>query len=254
MKALFDAISQLVSELSVERLSAIAVSLKSMQADQAGLFRESIGVTGNRSRKALNDLTSAWSENPIPAEQLAGMLLAAGHAYRACELRQSVELVWTGPRTDSVPTRLTEQVLIQVIEAAKERLFITSYVAYDVESVIAALLAAMGRKVMVEFLLELPSIHGGKVSIDAIANLRSILPDAKFYVWKEKAESFKNGSVHAKVAVADGQICFITSANLTGFAMERNMEAGVLIKDGHVPDKLHRHLDALVSTGVVTRV
>ena len=38
-----------------------------------------------------------------------------------------------------------------------------------------------------------------------------------------------------KVAVADGNTCFITSANLTGYAMERNMEAGVLISGGTFP-------------------
>jgi phosphatidylserine/phosphatidylglycerophosphate/cardiolipin synthase-like enzyme len=36
-----------------------------------------------------------------------------------------------------------------------------------------------------------------------------------------------------KVAVADGSICFITSANLTGYAMEKNMEMGVLIEVGN---------------------
>jgi len=32
-----------------------------------------------------------------------------------------------------------------------------------------------------------------------------------------------------QVAVADGEVCFITSANLIGHAMEQNMEDGVLI-------------------------
>ncbi len=35
--------------------------------------------------------------------------------------------------------------------------------------------------------------------------------------------------IRAKVAVADDEVCFITSANLTGHAMEQNMEVGVLI-------------------------
>ena len=73
-----------------------------------------------------------------------------------------------------------------------------------------------------------------------------LLPSVRLYAWQEKAEPFSNGCVHAKVAVADRGICFITSANLTGYAMEKNMEAGVLVRGGHLPDELHRHLEALV--------
>ena len=62
------------------------------------------------------------------------------------------------------------------------------------------------------------------------------------------------GSVHAKCAVADDRIAFLTSANLSEAAMERNMELGVLVRGGHLPEELHRHLEALVKTGVVTRV
>jgi phosphatidylserine/phosphatidylglycerophosphate/cardiolipin synthase-like enzyme len=41
--------------------------------------------------------------------------------------------------------------------------------------------------------------------------------------------------VHAKIAVTDEEFCFISGTNLTGHAMERNMEAGVLIKGGAIP-------------------
>ena len=65
---------------------------------------------------------------------------------------------------------------------------------------------------------------------------------------------FADGRVHAKVDVADGSSCFITSANLTGHAMEKNMEAGVLTSGGHIPGLLNKHLRALVDTKVITLV
>jgi phosphatidylserine/phosphatidylglycerophosphate/cardiolipin synthase-like enzyme len=46
-------------------------------------------------------------------------------------------------------------------------------------------------------------------------------------------------------------VCFITSANLTGHAMEQNMEAGLLISGGHIPQTLEEHLRALVSMRIV---
>ena len=56
------------------------------------------------------------------------------------------------------------------------------------------------------------------------------------------------------VAVADDDVCFITSANLTGHAMEQNMEAGVLLSGGQIPRLLHDHLQALVDTKAVSPV
>jgi len=77
---------------------------------------------------------------------------------------------------------------------------------------------------------------------------------ARLYAWRERADAFVDGRVHAKVAVADGSTCFITSANLTGYAMDRNMEAGLLVSGGHVPRLLEQHLQSLVDTKVVASI
>ena len=76
--------------------------------------------------------------------------------------------------------------------------------------------------------------------------MRTLVPKARLFAWREKADEFSNGRVHAKVAVADSHSCFITSANLTGYAMEKNMEAGVLLTGGKTPESLYNHLVALV--------
>lgn len=80
------------------------------------------------------------------------------------------------------------------------------------------------------------------------------MPAAKLFAWIDKNDEFSDGRVHAKVAVADGCICFITSANLTGYAMEKNMEAGVLISGGRIPHSLELHLQALVELKTVAPV
>jgi phosphatidylserine/phosphatidylglycerophosphate/cardiolipin synthase-like enzyme len=51
--------------------------------------------------------------------------------------------------------------------------------------------------------------------------------------------------------VADGKLAFVTSANLTDAALEKNMEVGVLIKGGNIPNQLDRHLEALVTTRTI---
>lgn len=252
MRNLLAAVSELVSIVSSDRVAALATKVRGIDAAKAGDL--GAGVLSAKAGNALKGLVDAWKASTTSGETLAAMLLAAAHAFRHAESRQKVELVWTGPTTELVPARRTEQALIQVINAAKHRLFITSYVAYDIESIAKALRSAAERGVKIEFLMELSSAQGGKVSIDPIGNLRNIVPDAWFYIWKDKDVAFVNGSVHAKVAVADGLFCFITSANLTGYAMDQNMEAGVLISGVPLPEQLHRHLEALVITGVIVPI
>lgn len=252
MRDLLTSISELVSIVSFDRIAALATKVRGIDAAKAGDL--GAGVLSAKAGNALKGLIDAWKSSSASGEILAAMLLAAAHSFRHAESRQRVELVWTGPTTELVPARRTEQALIQVIDAAQQRLFITSYVAYDIESIAKALRSAAERCVKIEFLMELSSAQGGKVSIDPIGSLRRIVPDALFYVWKDKDAAFVNGSVHAKVAVADGSYCFITSANLTGYAMDQNMEAGVLISGAPLPEQLHRHLEALAITGVVVPV
>lgn len=249
MQQLLKAISALVSIVSSDRVAALAARISNLDASKGGSL--SANVQSAQASGSLKMLIEAWKVSTIDGRTLAAMLLAASDAYRLAESNQQVELVWTGPTTELVPARRTEQALIQVIDAARQRLFITSYVAYDIESVARALRSAAEQDVRIDFLVEMSSAQGGKVSTDPIANLRKIVPNASFYVWKNKAAAFVNGSVHAKVAVADRALCFITSANLTGYAMDQNMEAGVLISGKQLPDQLHRHLEALVVTGVI---
>jgi phosphatidylserine/phosphatidylglycerophosphate/cardiolipin synthase-like enzyme len=90
--------------------------------------------------------------------------------------------------------------------------------------------------------------------MDVIAQMKKLIPLARVYSWREKSGEFENGRVHAKVAIADRSSCFITSANLTGYAMEKNMELGLLMEGGDVPGLIMDHLQALVSTKVLTLV
>lgn len=180
------------------------------------------------------------------------MLLAAGHVFTKATNQQSTELVWTGPTTPFVAARRTEQALLQVINAAEQTLYITSFVAYDISTIVKALNAANDRGVVISMLLELSQDHGGSITFDAIGKMRTLVPTARLYAWRDKTDPFSDGRVHAKVAVADGRMCFITSANLTGHAMEKNMEAGVLITGGHIPRLLGDHLRFLVDTKLVS--
>ena len=250
MKKLLTAISDLVSNTPPERIEQLADTIRGLSKPRSSAQLTTWAVTSG-AKARLGRLTASWDASGIPSGELAAMLLGASFAYQQATSESDTKLVWTGPSSELVATRKTEQALLQVINVAEKKLFLTSFVAYDVPSIEAALAKASDRSVALSMLLESSESHGGGVSIDGIARMREALPSARIFFWREKGENFMGGKVHAKVAVCDEELCFISSANLTGHAMEKNMEAGVLIRGGHVPMTLHRHLEALVTINIV---
>jgi phosphatidylserine/phosphatidylglycerophosphate/cardiolipin synthase-like enzyme len=55
--------------------------------------------------------------------------------------------------------------------------------------------------------------------------------------------------MHVKAALAGHHTALVTSANLTGAALLRNMELGLLIKRGPVSAALATHIDVITSRG-----
>lgn len=253
MEKLLDAVAAIVCLVSPEKVQAIASRIRRTESQKASAAL--IGIVGTPVASGVVDqLVEAWQATTVSADELASMLLAASHVFIKASAEQSTELVWTGPTTPFVSARRTEQALLQVINAAETTLFITSFVAYDVSGIVKALNEASNRGVIISMLLESSMDHGGSINIDVIGKMRTRVPSAQLFAWRDKVEPFIDGRVHAKVAVADGGMCFITSANLTGYAMEKNMEAGVLITGGHIPRLLDQHLRSLVDTNVVSAV
>ncbi|MGE3419116.1 MAG: DISARM system phospholipase D-like protein DrmC [Bradyrhizobium sp.] len=253
MGPLLKAVSELVALLSPSKIEAIASRLRGTAPSE--LDRGLHQVVGTpAARAALDSLTSTWKQSALPGDVVAGILIGAAHARLQAQRESNVELVWTGPTTPFVATRRTEQVLLDLIQGAKAELFIVSFVAYDVPSVIDAINSAISRGVETRILAEASVTHGGSLLVDPVATMRSCVPSAMLYAWIDRPYPYTSGRVHAKVAVADSNTAFLTSANLTGHALEKNMEAGVFVTGGHIPVSLRAHLHALIETKVVRPV
>jgi phosphatidylserine/phosphatidylglycerophosphate/cardiolipin synthase-like enzyme len=155
--------------------------------------------------------------------------------------------------------RRTEQALLQVIDAARCELLIVSFAVYKIDAIIEALIRAFERGVRLRICVEAPEPSGQRMAYDTIAALG---PDvgqrAAIYIWprgqRQVGPNGKPGSLHAKLAVADDTQLFISSANLTGYAMNLNMELGVLIQGGRLPGQVAAHFAALIREGVLVRV
>jgi phosphatidylserine/phosphatidylglycerophosphate/cardiolipin synthase-like enzyme len=245
--------AELAAILSPDKIRAIADKISNVSS----LTLNSVALDSVGSKKArliLERLSALCKDYEVSGAILAGMLLGASAAGQKLNDDQSVELVWTGPTTSYVATRQTEQVLLDLIKGAKRDIFIVSYVAHKYPSIVDALNLACQNGVTVRFLLEASLADGGSLDVDPVATMRTAVKSAQLYTWVDKSAPFTEGRVHAKIAIADGQTALLTSANLTGNAMIKNMEAGVLIRGGQVPSNLKAHLQALIDTNILKKV
>jgi phosphatidylserine/phosphatidylglycerophosphate/cardiolipin synthase-like enzyme len=81
---------------------------------------------------------------------------------------------------------------------------------------------------------------------------------ATVYYWaREKrplSENNKPGILHVKCAVADGHWMFLSSANLTQQAFTVNMELGILLRGGMLPQRVEMQFDQLIRNGQLQAV
>jgi phosphatidylserine/phosphatidylglycerophosphate/cardiolipin synthase-like enzyme len=194
----------------------------------------------------------------MSGESVATGLRAAQAAAETERLSETVDLVWTGPKSAKVPVAMTAEALLEVIKAAHERLLIVSYATWDVPKVVEMLGAAVDSGVEVDMVLEFHGASAEGEGWDAVKGLGGTLPEAiRIYYWppelRPQTEWGKQGYLHVKCAVADGQMAFVSSANLTAYAMEMNMELGVVVRGGDVPGRIASHFDALIRDGILQR-
>ncbi len=257
MNDLWLAIGHLANDLHKDRVDSLAKSIADIDSlDEFNRIRSAFGP--NIDSNQIDTLRSAWANAPeTPPREIVAALLAAAQAAELVSSHEAVELVWTGPKTGLIPTRKTEQVILEVIDRSESELFLVSYVFYNATSIVECLNKAIARGVRVRILLESSAEHGGTIRGDSIQAMANLVQAAVIYVWDSEAkasgDTHLSAAVHAKCAVADGDLAFITSANLTSAALERNMELGVLLRNGVAPRRLQSHLNALVSTQMIRK-
>jgi cardiolipin synthase len=255
MSELAEAIGKIAPSLHPDRVHALSRDLVARGEEVAATGVLEV-LSPALSQEATQQISAALSDTAVSCRDL-GLMFAAASAGAACAIDSSgsVELVWTGPTTDLVPVRRTEQVLTGLVDSAKNSIFLVSFVAYKVGPVIEALQKAVSRGVTLKILLENYTGRGGSVTTDSMATLKRHVPGARIFEWsKDQLIGDGRGKVHAKCVVADGAAAFVTSANLTEDAMEKNMELGVLLRGGDAPRILQQHLESLITARFVREV
>lgn len=212
-------------------------------------------------RSEVAQLLDAWEVNAPwqPRVALAWALAAASQAVQATRQEQQAALVWTGPQIDGPALRRTDQALQEVIGVARQELLLVSFAVYMVPHIAQALVNAAGRGVKIRIALETPTESAGRIDYNTVRSLGAdVARNAELYIWPESQRGRDAqgnlGALHAKCAVADRQLLFISSANLTGYALTINMELGVMIRGGALPGDVATLYARMIEHGVLQRI
>lgn len=208
----------------------------------------------------LRSLQEAWSAaGPDLSGPALALVLRASCASIAAFCRQAptAQVVWTGPKVEGSFLRATREVVRELLRGAKAELLVVGYwiAARDdgegiIEEVIASLADAVTRGVLVSLVVD------ERVRPDGRDN-RGILVSAwpsgvalpKILTWRLPPDD-QHLKLHAKVLVADRRDALVTSANLTSYGMDRNIEMGVRIL-GQPAIDIARHFESLHAHGVL---
>ncbi len=249
-ETLVAAIGSTVEVLAPGALAELVAGLRGGTDDASLMSR----VATSRYRDAVEQLLDAWKSRGEVSGQTLALALECVADSRRRSHEEDLSIVWTGPSTDAVPLRRTDQALLELVRCARERLIVVSFAAYRIPELAAALVDACARGVKVAIVLESPAESAGKVAFDMAAALGGdVARHAALYTWpadrRPKTSTGTRASLHAKCAVCDARQLLVSSANLTEFALTLNMELGLLVKGGDTPLRVQRHFEQLILRG-----
>lgn len=168
------------------------------------------------------------------------------------EASDRAQLVWSGIELPGSTARDTSVVVQELFRAAHSSVLVASY-ALDHGSRAAALFGTLAHRMELEaqlsvrFFVNIQRQFGDETPAPDLVRAFSrrfreeIWPGGRYPEVYYDPRSLGPSStearacLHAKCIVIDSESAFITSANFTEAAQSRNLEAGVLLRDGSVP-------------------
>ena len=209
-------------------------------------------------RSAMDQVFIEWytySSGPKQVSELITIIATAYEVKRKLDEGSQINLVWTGPQSTYSNIRRIDEALIEILSSAKYEIIVVSFAVYKATHIMKAINDALDRGVQVSLYLETSYNSGGKITFDTIEALdQRIRQRSKIYIWpfhrRVKTENGAYGALHAKLACIDGRNILISSANITGYAMELNMELGILIRDKNMGRRVSEHLERLVEQNI----
>lgn len=246
--------------LEVRDLETLAAALRSNRlgpratgADVGALFGTALAP---RIAADLSALAKAGFGGPQMASTIE--LLAQSRTAETTATG-ALELVTTGPvSSDEGDTRVVVQ---RLFYEAKHSILIAGYEFYNSEPVFRALANRMAAepRLQVRFCVNLSPVQSGGEA----AAVKGFLTAFQRFHWPENCPlpafyydprtivppPALQHRLHAKCVVVDGEQAFISSANFTEAAHERNIEVGVLLRSRSSATRLVGFFEHLIADG-----
>lgn len=178
-----------------------------------------------------------------------------------------VTLVASGPEVPGIPVRDTGAVVRELFGAAQESVLVVGYAVHQGRDVFRVLAERMDAnpELTVRMCLDVSrppgdTSHASEILGRFAYRFRTTewpgtrLPELLYDPRALAPDRERRASLHAKCVVVDGVRAFVSSANFTEAAQERNVEIGVLIESKPVAAELDCYFGTMVETGCFERV
>jgi cardiolipin synthase len=256
---LCDLVMRLLDSLAVERVRQALVSGE-LHATSTAAIRSVIAGGDARLEALVHELQTLWAVSFARFDGPAFSVVleaAAGGVQLERKLSPKTEIVWTGPRVEGSYVRATREVVREIACGAERELVLMGYwlaARSDGDGVVEELIALLSEAVQrgIEVALVLDSRErddGGSNKTILLDAWPCAVPLPRLLTWRLPA-SDPHLKLHAKVIVADATDALITSANLTRYAMDKNMEMGIRVV-GDPARRIHGHLRLLEDQGTL---
>jgi phosphatidylserine/phosphatidylglycerophosphate/cardiolipin synthase-like enzyme len=180
---------------------------------------------------------------------------------RRPRMEDVIDLVTSGPEARGVTNRDTRVVVRELFAHAQASVLVAGYAVYQGQKVFEALAERMLAipHLAVRMFLDIQRGPGDTSAPSELVRRfghtfrNQQWPHDRpypqlFYDPRSVAIAApKRASLHAKCIVVDNRAIFVSSANFTEAAQERNLEIGLLIHSASLAERLTRHFDTLLS-------
>jgi phosphatidylserine/phosphatidylglycerophosphate/cardiolipin synthase-like enzyme len=173
-------------------------------------------------------------------------------------------LVWTGPEVPGLHARDTRRVYEELLGSAERSVWASTYAFFDGPRAFEVLARHMDARpsLRVTLLLNIQRKRGDTTVSEHLVrkfadrfwtiNWPGARRPGVFYDPRALEPEGPAGVLHAKAVVADDEIVFVTSANLTEAALDRIIELGLLVRDAALAASVVRHFQVLIDHGLLT--
>lgn len=206
------------------------------------------------------------SDDGMSPQHLAMLLNATAEAAEARAGQTSAELVWTGPELPGVSSRDTSVVVRELWAQAERDVIISTFVIQGIETVFEPLAGRMADRpdLRVRLFLHIARrIADTSMDSELVREFSDNFtrrwpgqrrPEVYYDPRGLSTDPATRATWHAKCVVVDDELAFVTSANFTEWAQDRNVEAGVLVRSRSFNAQLRQQFDSLMRAKLVTRL